>query len=104
MGRGAGLTAPGTKAAPRVRQHAGAMVTSNGERTGDGMDSNTVYEGAREWAEALAGGLALTALFVGGVALPQLLDALCPAALDALGGLALLALSAGGAAWLLTRR
>lgn len=58
----------------------------------------------REWAEAIAGALGASAFVVGGVALPQLLDAACPFAVDVLGGLACLAFFVGGPAWLLTRK
>lgn len=58
----------------------------------------------REWAEALAGALGAAAFVVGGVALPQLLDVVCPFAVDVLGGLACLAFFVGGPAWLLTRK
>lgn len=64
------------------------------------MDSSTFRKGAREWAEVVAGCLAVPLM----VLLPQLLDAVCPLAVDVLGGLACLAFFGGGTAWLLTRR
>ena len=47
------------------------------------MDSSTFRKGAREWAEVVAGCLAVPLM----VLLPQLLDAVCPLAVDVLGGL-----------------
>lgn len=68
------------------------------------MDSSTFRSEARGWAEALAGALGAAAFVVGGAVLPQLLDAVCPFAVDVLGGFACLAFFVGGPAWLLTRR
>lgn len=96
------MTGGKTQRAPRVLAHAGAVVTIEGRMTA--MDSNTFREEAREWAEAIAGTLGAAAFVVGGVVLPGVLDAVCPALFDALGWLACLAFFVGGPAWLLTRK
>lgn len=68
------------------------------------MDSSTFRREARGWAEALAGALGAAAFVVGGAVLPQLLDAVCPALIDALGWVCAAGFFVGGPMWLLTRR
>ena len=60
--------------------------------------------GVREWAEALAGALGAAAFVVGGVVLPQVLDAVCPALFDALGWACAAGFFTGLPVWFLTRR
>lgn len=68
------------------------------------MDSSTFRREARGWAEALVGALGAAAFVVGGAVLPQLLDAVCPALIDALGWVCATGFFVGGPVWLLTRR
>lgn len=68
------------------------------------MDSSTFRREARGWAEALAGAVGAAAFVVGGVALPQLLDAVCPALFDALGWVCATGFFVGLPLWFLTRR
>lgn len=63
------------------------------------MDSSTVWDEVLGWLEPVGAGLAVVAM----VALPQLLDAACPLAVDVLGALSVLA-GLCGLVWFLTRR
>lgn len=68
------------------------------------MDSSTVGGGVRELAGAIAGALGAAAFVVGGVVLPQVIDAVCPALFDALGWACAAGFFIGLPVWFLTRR